>query len=196
MAAAMRAESREPTGTSNDRCPYSRSFSAAYADNPSCAAYQAATFTVTDTANRALGSGITCRHLAVGADQRQRGRFYPRCRLGAADARLSWVAAVNHGRLAVARSLEEEFDGLTRADRDALFAAKAQLPAGGEAEVVAREALELQLSRFLDGVDAYPAGLLLRGEIDVSNSDAIATAHRGRHHRAPAHEAGLTRASG
>jgi hypothetical protein len=143
MAAELRDDPREPTGGQDDRCPFSRSFSADFADNPSCPAYQGATFTVTDTANRALGSALTCRHLAIGTHTRHRGRFYPRCGLGDAGARLRWAASVTPGRLAVIRSLQDEFDELTRCDRDRLFAAKAELLAGGEADAAAMEALEI-----------------------------------------------------
>jgi anti-anti-sigma regulatory factor len=155
MAAESNAGSDQQTRGGADRCPYSRSFTADSALNPRCPAYQAATFTVLDTSNRPLGSALTCRHLTVGNDARRVGRFYPRCGLGDADERLRWVATVTPGRLAVMRSLEEEFDELTRADRGALLEAKARLLAGRSADGPATDALEMQLSVFLDRVEDF-----------------------------------------
>ena len=138
-----------------DRCPYSRAFNAEFAANPACPAYQAASFTVLDTANRPLRSAVTCRHLTVGSDGRRRGRFYPRCGLGDAADRLGWVAAVTPGRVAVMRSLEEEFDDFARDDRARLIDAKARLLDGVADDGAAMDALEVELSAFLDRVDRF-----------------------------------------
>lgn len=127
MSAELRDQPRDPTGAIDDRCPYSRSFSPEFADNPACGAHQPATFTATDTSDRALRAALTCSHLTIGTHPRHRGRFYPRCGLGDAGARLHWVATVTPGRLAVMRSLEEELDELTRADRAALRDAKTRV---------------------------------------------------------------------
>jgi anti-anti-sigma factor len=144
----------EPEGNGSARCPYSRAFTPSFAENPDCPAYQGTTFTVMDTAHQPLGSALTCRHLTVGVDLRRAGRFYPRCGLGGADERLRWVATVTPARLAVMRSLEEEFDDATLADRGELLEAKARaLSAGARAEDI--DALEIQLSAFLDRVDAF-----------------------------------------
>ncbi len=144
----------EAPGSAVDRCPYSRSFTAAFADDPECPAFQGASFTVTDTANRPLGVALTCRHLTVGNDTRRAGRFYPRCGLGEARDRLRWLATVTPARLAVMRSLEEEFDAATASDRRLLLDAKARLLDGGF-DAAAIEALEVRLSRFLDRVDDF-----------------------------------------
>ncbi len=137
-----------------DRCPYSRSFSAAFVDDPDCPAYQGTTFTVTDTAHRPIGSAATCRHLAVGNDPRREGRFYPRCGLGDAEQRLRWVATVTPARLAVMRSLEEEFDTATLEERSRLIDSKTRV-LGNPTDAEAVEALELQLSAFIDRVDVF-----------------------------------------
>jgi anti-anti-sigma regulatory factor len=154
MVADVRAETDEPGGRHADRCPYSRSFTPAFADHPECPAYQAATFTVLDATDRPLGPGLTCRHLAVGTDPVRVGRFYPRCGLGDAESRLRWVAAVTPARLAVMRSLEEEFDAATLAARTELAVAKAAL-VHREADPGDVEDLEMRLSMFLDTVDAF-----------------------------------------
>lgn len=153
MPANANAESSDAARGSHDRCPYSRSFTEEFARNPQCAAYQGTTFTVTDTSHRRLGSALTCRHLAVGSDIRAWGRFYPRCALGDARQRLQWVARLTPARLAVMRSLEEEFDQLTRDDRDRLLATKSRLLDNASADGASMDALEVQLSAFLDRVD-------------------------------------------
>jgi anti-anti-sigma factor len=155
MAAEPTSGSDARTRAGADRCQYSRSFTAEFARNPRCPAYQPATFTVIDTAHRPLGFALTCRHLTIGNDARSMGRFYPCCGLGEPDDRIRWVASVTPGRLAVMRSLEEEFDELTRADRAALLAAKAQLLATPTADGPAADALEMHLSVFLDRVDDF-----------------------------------------
>lgn len=137
----------------DDRCPYSRSFSPSSAENPRCPAFQAAVFTVTNTAHDVLGSATTCRHLTIGNNGRRSGRFYPRCGLGGPAQRLEWLAEVTPARLAVMRSLEEEFAELTGAERTALIEAKARLLARGQADGAEVERLEVQLSAFLDRVD-------------------------------------------
>ncbi|MGH7721869.1 MAG: STAS domain-containing protein [Candidatus Dormibacteria bacterium] len=136
-----------------DHCPYSRSFSASFIENPRCPAFQAAAFTVTDTAERVLGPATTCRHLTVGNDSLRSGRFYPRCGLGDPAQRLSWVATVTPARLAMMRSLEEEFAELIAGDRTALLESKARLLAAGAMEGAQVELLEMQLSAFLDRLD-------------------------------------------
>ncbi len=152
--AQLSAKSGEPTGPAVDRCPYSRSFTPQFADDPSCPAYQGASFTVTDTADRPLGPVLTCRHLSVGTDPGRTGRFYPRCGLGSAADRLRWVAAVTPARVAVMRSLEEEFDEATLAERRLLLEAKARLPRAAP-DAAAIEALEIRLAAFLDRVDVF-----------------------------------------
>lgn len=153
MAAEMKPEPDE-AGSTEARCPYSRAFTPAFVENPECPAYQGTTFTVMDTAHQPLGSALTCRHLTVGVDATRSGRFYPRCGLGGPDDRLRWVATVTPARLAVMRSLEEEFDDATLADRRLLLEAKARaLSANAGADDI--DSLEVQLSAFLDRVDAF-----------------------------------------
>jgi anti-anti-sigma factor len=154
MAADFIAGADEPDDRAINRCPYSRSFTAAFADDPSCPAYQGTTFTVMDTADRPLRTALTCRHLGVGADARRGGRFYPRCGLGGPQDRLRWVASITPARVAVMRSLEEEFDEATLAARSQLLAANARLRRG-TSDAAAVESLEVQLSTFLDRVDAF-----------------------------------------
>jgi anti-anti-sigma factor len=152
MVAQVREELGEPA-RGDDRCPYSRSFSPSFAENPRCPAFQATVFTVTNTAHEVLGSATTCRHLAIGNHARHSGRFYPRCGLGGPAQRLEWLAEVTPGRLAVMRSLEEEFAELTGTERTALIEAKARLLGGGHTDGAEVERLEVQLSAFLDRVD-------------------------------------------
>jgi anti-anti-sigma factor len=137
----------------DDRCPCSRSFSPAFADQPGCPAYQATTFVVTDMSHRALGAALTCRHLTVGTDTRHPGRFYPRCGLGAVDQRERWVASVTPARLEVMRSLDEEFDLLLSADRVELLEAKARVLLAPDEDPEPLEELEVMLGRFLDRTD-------------------------------------------
>jgi anti-anti-sigma factor len=153
MAAQVKPES-DGAGSMAARCPYSRAFTPAFAENPECRAYQGTTFAVLDTAHQPLRAALTCRHLTVGADTRHPGRFYPRCGLGGPEDRLRWVATVTPARLAVMRSLEEEFDEATIAGRTLLVEAKARAlaPTAGAADV---EALEVELSAFLDRVDTF-----------------------------------------
>ena len=137
-----------------DRCPYSRSFTPRFAHDPACPAYQATTFTVLDTAHQPLGAALTCRHLVIGSHPSRAGRYYPRCGLGTAADRLNWVATVTPARLSVMRSLEEEFAELTEDDRALLLEARARAFAE-DAPDEAIEQLEVQLSTFLDRVDAF-----------------------------------------
>jgi anti-anti-sigma factor len=137
----------------DDRCPYSRAFSTSFTENPACPAFQEATFSVTDTAHRSLGSRTTCRHLTTGSAPGRSGRFYPRCGLGAPDQRLVWLAAVTPGRLAVMRSLEAEFAELTAVDRVSLVDLKGRLLAAGHSGGQPVEQLEVELHSFLDRVD-------------------------------------------
>ena len=111
-------------------------------------------FTVMDTADRPLRAALSCRHLTVGSDAHRAGRFYPRCGLGDSDDRARWVATVTPARLAVMRTLEEEFNDATLAERTELLTAKAQL-LSGEPDAAAVEDLEVRVSAFLDRVDAF-----------------------------------------
>jgi anti-anti-sigma regulatory factor len=137
-----------------DRCPYSRRFTPAFADNPDCPAYQPATFTVTDMGHSAVGIAITCRHLATGTAEGG-GRFYPRCGLGDAQSRLLWLATTTVPSVAVMRALEEEFEREIAADRTRLVEAKARLLSAGDEDAALLHDLELMLSGLLDRVDAF-----------------------------------------
>ncbi|MDQ2960311.1 MAG: STAS domain-containing protein [Candidatus Dormibacteraeota bacterium] len=140
-----------------DRCPYSRSFSPAFADQPACSAYQAMTFVVTDMSHRALGAALTCRHLTVGADTAHPGRYYPRCGLGAMDRRERWLAGVTPARLEVMRSLDDEFELLLASDRLELLEAKARVLLAPDEDPEPLEELEAMLGRFLDRTDGLIA---------------------------------------
>jgi hypothetical protein len=104
-----------PIGGRPDRCPYSRAFSPEFAESPCCPAFQAAAFTGADLSNRPLVTTVTCQHLTVGQGCPNGGRFYPRCGLGSADARLRWLATHGAARPDVVPSLEEEVSRPPRA---------------------------------------------------------------------------------
>ena len=74
-----------------DRCPYPRPFTP---DFTACPAYQATTFIAADSDDRQLHTHLTCRHLEIGSDRAQTGRFYPRCAFGDSGQRRRWVARV------------------------------------------------------------------------------------------------------
>ncbi|HEX4580161.1 MAG TPA: hypothetical protein VH498_09195 [Candidatus Dormibacteraeota bacterium] len=103
-----------PIGERPDRCPYSRAFTREFAESPCCPAFQAAAFTGTDLRNRPLGTTVTCQHLTVGQGGSNGGRFYPRCGLGSAEARLHWLATDGTTRPDIAPSLEK---GVSRPHR-------------------------------------------------------------------------------
>lgn len=110
-------------GAAADRCPFRGPFPA---DFSSCPTYQAVSFTATDSQGQTLGTWLTCRHLASGDYPAQRGQYYPRCTLGTADDRISWLGQVSLARLEVVRVLYQEFDAFAQPYRQALLKAKAR----------------------------------------------------------------------
>ncbi|MEO8898739.1 MAG: STAS domain-containing protein [Candidatus Dormibacter sp.] len=147
-----------------DRCPYSRAFTAEFADNPACQTFQAANFTVADLRHLPLRTTLTCAHLTVGNGTQNGSRFYPRCALGSPEDRLRWLAKVGTARLDVVRSLEEEFEAEMAAKRDQLLAAKEQLLADAAGDPAAEAELELQLATFLEAAGAFIAKRAVRFE--------------------------------
>jgi anti-anti-sigma factor len=144
-AAAARVAAQQP-----DRCPCPRPFSAEATD---CAAFQPVSFVAADALNRPLQPAITCRHLTVGTTLVQ-GRFYPRCGLGGQAERARWVATVGPERVAVMAALQEEFDAATRAQREELHAARADLMVAPEAARL-RQRLERLLDDFLAAASSF-----------------------------------------
>ncbi|MEO6796663.1 MAG: STAS domain-containing protein [Candidatus Dormibacter sp.] len=114
---------RPTPGAPADRCPFRGPFPA---DFSGCPSYQAVSFTATDSHGQTLGTWLTCRHLASGDYPAQRGQYYPRCTLGTADDRLSWLGQVSLARLEVVRVLYQEFDAFAQPYRQALLQAKAR----------------------------------------------------------------------
>ena len=109
------ARTERTAGRAVDRCPYSRVVHTGVRGRPACPAYQATTFTVLDTADRPLRAALTCRHLAVGDRRAPRRPLLPALR--ARQPRRSGCAgwpSITPARVAVMRSLEEEFE---RGDR-------------------------------------------------------------------------------
>ncbi|HEX4754753.1 MAG TPA: STAS domain-containing protein [Candidatus Dormibacteraeota bacterium] len=151
-----------PVDARPDRCPYSRSFTAEFVENPCCPAFQATTFTVADLRHRPLNTTLTCQHLTVGNGQQNGGRFYPRCGLGSADDRLRWLAGFGSARLDVVRSLEEEFEAEMAERRDQLVEARERLLPAAAGDSTAPADFELRLTEFVDGAAAFIAARAVR----------------------------------
>jgi anti-anti-sigma factor len=109
-----------------DRCSYPRPFSP---DFTACPAYQATTFIAADSDDRERHTHLTCRHLEIGTDLAQAGRFYPRCTLGDPGQRRRWVARVGLERLEVVRTLQQEFDRFIDPHRERLYQLRERLRA-------------------------------------------------------------------
>lgn len=140
-----------PAARGADRCPYPRPFAP---DFSGCPTYQAVTFIPADSMNQRLATILTCRHLTSG-NHPEPGRFYPRCMLGTAAERATWLEMVNPERLDRVRVLQEEFDRFSWPHRERLFEAKARTLASTDPE--ARRDLEQLLTGFLDATDHFLA---------------------------------------
>lgn len=125
MGVSVNVKGTRPA-TSRDRCSYPRPFSA---DFTACPAYQATTFIAADSDDRELHTHLTCRHLEIGTDLTQTGRFYPRCALGDPGQRRRWVARVGLERLEVVRALQQEFDRFSDRHRERLYQLRERLRA-------------------------------------------------------------------
>jgi anti-anti-sigma factor len=125
VGVSVHTQSALPT-TPRDRCSYPRPFSPDFTD---CPAYQAATFIAVDSDGRDLHTHLTCRHLEIGTDLAQAGRFYPRCDLGDPGQRRRWVARVGLERLEVMRTLQQEFDRFSDSHQKRLYQVRDRLRA-------------------------------------------------------------------
>jgi anti-anti-sigma regulatory factor len=134
-----------------DRCRFQHDFD--HGRVP-CAAFQALPFMAATSYGKPLGTHIACAHLRAG--ESGRNHFYPRCALGGDRERLRWVANVGPGTVAVARSLQAEFESVASRYRPRLIAAKATLlteapPRRGQC----RAALAALIREFLSEIDVF-----------------------------------------
>ena len=146
-----------PAAPGADRCPFARPFPEDFSD---CAAYQQASFTAADSNHRALGTHLTCRHLAVGTNPPERGGFYARCALGSRAERLRWVAAVRPERLEALQHISDELEALRGSRRQELFELKAQLlrsPADNAAREALAKAVETYIAELGIFIDTHAA---------------------------------------
>src|SRR5437763_14294207 len=134
-----------------DCCSYPRPFVEGF---DACPAFQATTFIAAESRNKPLGTWRTCRHLGTGNALETRGRFYPRCVLGAQRQRLQWLAQVSPAKLYIVRALQEEFDQLSRPHRERLFDARARLHSGPPSAMREPE-LEQLINAFLATIDRF-----------------------------------------
>lgn len=121
LESGVRQSGSSTNGDLSDRCPYPRPFGK---DGPRCPPYQPARFLPVDSTNNPLTEATTCRHLTVGIDRAQAGRFYPRCALGTREDRLKWLNGVGAERLQLIRRLQEDFDEFSRPYRRRLLEAR------------------------------------------------------------------------
>jgi hypothetical protein len=135
-----------------DACPYPRPFPPGFDD---CPAYRPSYFVGLTTGYDPMSPVWTCGNLVSASVPGAGARFYPRCRIGDAAARVAWAEGEHAKRLASLRTLSLELTRTNGALTAALVSAKgAQLAAGqGSAE---REAAT---GRLRDAADTWLAGL-------------------------------------
>lgn len=94
----------QPAGPMPDRCPYHRPFPEGFHD---CPTFQRQQFVALTTQEQPLSVHISCVHLRVG--EQARNRFYAQCALGTAVDREGWLRQVGERRVAMMRELQVEF---------------------------------------------------------------------------------------
>lgn len=146
---------RTAQGRPADACPYARPFPADFDD---CPAYHPAWFTPLTTGYDAMNPVWTCTHLVAGPLPSAAARFYGRCRLGDAAARVAWAETLHAKRLAALRELSADLAAETAELTAELMAAKGvQLQAGGDeaARGAASEHLRGLSARWLLHLDGF-----------------------------------------
>jgi len=120
-----------------------------------CPGYQAVKFTAFDSHEGKLGTWSTCRHLASGAVQRQRGHFYAQCSLGRAEDRIRWVARVTTASLEVVRALQADFENISAPHWKNLLEAKRDVLSSPS-----KPGSRIALDHLLEGFHASVRGFL------------------------------------
>jgi len=138
-----------------DACPYPRPFPPDFHD---CPAHHPAYFVALNTGYEPMKPVWTCANLGSAPVPGAALRFYPRCRIGDAAARIAWAEGEHAKRLGVLRTLSRELTHTTATLTSELAAAKgAQLQAapGSRDREAATRRLRAVARAWMAGLDTF-----------------------------------------
>jgi hypothetical protein len=138
-----------------DACPYPRPFPPDFHD---CPAYHPRHFVALTTGYDPMSPVWTCANLVVAPVPGAPLRFYPRCRIGDAEARVAWAEGEHAKRLGLLRGLSRELTRATGSVTTELVAAKGaqlQAAAGSPDREAATRRLRAVARAWLAGLDTF-----------------------------------------
>jgi hypothetical protein len=145
-----------------DTCPYVRPFPAGF---DGCPAFTPQSYTAIDLHYQPSAAVTSCAHLLVGEVVERPGAYYPRCGLGTATERMTWVQRVSEERLAGLRRLSAEYRDWSRGRMAPLWELKGRL-------------LEARHRGDADGARAVGHELEARADELLQNSEAFVDERR------------------
>jgi hypothetical protein len=115
-----------------DECPFPRPLSL---ENTDCATFHPLRYLPLDLNHRPLRPVVSCRHMQLGVDPNAPHRYYCRCALGDAAARLAAVAGLTETRLRLMRQVVDLLNDVIAVHAESLAQAKGrELAASGGSE--------------------------------------------------------------
>jgi hypothetical protein len=135
-----------------DECNYPRPLSPQTTD---CPTFHPVRYLPLDLSHRPLRPVVSCRHMQLGVESQQAGRFYCRCSLGDASARLAASASLSESRVRLMRQVVDLLNDLIAVHADSLAEAKGrELAAATDPDrEAARLAVRQAAARFESDVD-------------------------------------------
>lgn len=104
-----------------DECPFPRPLSL---ETTGCATFHPVRYLPLDLNHRPLEPVMSCRHMQLGVDPIQAHRYYCRCALGEAPARLAVAAELSESRLRVMRQVVDLLNDVIAVHAESLAQAK------------------------------------------------------------------------